>query len=548
MIKKYSIFACFFFVITSLAAQDILNPVRHGELQKVKQLLEKDASLVHVTDEWGNGLLALAILNSDFDMIKLLVDKGADVNAARKDNDSTPMHRAAQMGSMEIVTFLTQHGANLNKQNKRGRTPLRYAVAHGHKEVAYYLFDKGARFNLERGEIESILRFVIAGGMERLIDYVLEGQEVDFHKKTSTGISYLHNAAEGGILGFAKRLLSEGLDIDEKNIYGWCPMHYAAYHGKNNMIDFLLTQGADISSLTNDGKSPFHLARENEQLETAQLLQDKGAYTGVPKFPYLSGKYIDSDLPEDTPKMFATGIVTLLQHFEHSMLTFSADFKACCWADFNRKILLMEKKDGRWQPPRSVLLNASNPCLSPDGQRIYYTAKRLLETGKRAGDTDIYYIERRNGGWSDPVNLGSGVNTELGEEQPSVTRDGTVYFRLEGDIYRSRLINGKYASREKLGDPINTESTESEPFIAHDGSFLLFRSLGTGGVEEDNFYISYRKPDDTWTRPVNFAKEIKRMMMFPSVTPDNKYLFYWSNGFYWIDTEIIKKLKLDESK
>ncbi len=56
---------------------------------------------------------------------------------------------------------------------------------------------------------------------------------------------------------------------------------------------------------------PYHLARENQQLETARLLQEKGAYTGVPKFPNLSGKYIDSDLPEDTPKMFATGIVTL---------------------------------------------------------------------------------------------------------------------------------------------------------------------------------------------------------------------------------------------
>ncbi len=208
----------------------------------------------------------------------------------------------------------------------------------------------------------------------------------------------------------------------------------------------------------------------------------------------------------------------------------------------------MEKKEGRWQPPHSVLLNASNPCFSPDGLRIYYTAKRLLETGEKAGDTDIFYIERRNGGWSDPVNIGPNVNTELSEEQSGVTRSGTVYFRLEGDIYCSRLVNGKYMPREKLGDPINTESAKSEPFTAQDESFLLFRSLGTGGVEEANFYVSYRRPDDTWTRPINFAKEIKRPMMFPSVTLDNKFLFYWSDGFYWIFASFVETFKPDVSK
>jgi hypothetical protein len=42
-----------FLTITSLTAQDILNSVRHGEYEKIKQLLEKDASLVKETDEWG---------------------------------------------------------------------------------------------------------------------------------------------------------------------------------------------------------------------------------------------------------------------------------------------------------------------------------------------------------------------------------------------------------------------------------------------------------------------------------------------------------------
>ena len=141
------------------------------------------------------------------------------------------------------------------------------------------------------------------------------------------------------------------------------------------------------------------------------------------------------------------------------------------------------------------------------------------------------------------MNLGPGVNTELSEGQPSVSRNGTVFFRLNADIYRSRLVDGKYMSKEKLGDPINTATAESEPFITHDESFLLFRSLGTGGVMEDNFYISYGRPEDTWTPPINFVKEIKGMMMFPCITPDYKFFFYWSNGFYWVSASFIETFK-----
>jgi hypothetical protein len=138
------------------------------------------------------------------------------------------------------------------------------------------------------------------------------------------------------------------------------------------------------------------------------------------------------------------------------------------------------------------------PFISPNGKRIYFTAPRVLPDGKEAGDSDIYYIQRTETGWSDRVNLGPGVNTERDETQPAVARDGVVYFAHNADIYRSRPVDGRYEPKEKLPPPINDETTQAQPFIAPDERFLLVScSPGDGLPTLTDIGISRRREDGT---------------------------------------------------
>jgi len=171
-----------------------------------------------------------------------------------------------------------------------------------------------------------------------------------------------------------------------------------------------------------------------------------------------------------------------------------------------------------------------------------------LTNGTKSRDNDIFYIKRKGDGWGEPVNLGPNVNSVNDDSQPSVTKDGTIYFRYDADIYRSKCINGKYAPKEKLPKPINTETGQGEPFISQDESFLIFRSLGPGRMREPNIYISFHNPDDTWINPINLAKKIKIQGLFPSVTPDRKFLFFFMDEYYWMDAKIIRELKPNELK
>ena len=80
------------------------------------------------------------------------------------------------------------------------------------------------------------------------------------------------------------------------------------------------------------------------------------------------------------------------------------------------------------------------------------------------------------------VNMGSDINTQFREAEPSFTADGrTMYFNCyDADICVSQLIGtwkeGKWTPPEQLGAPVNTGYFEVEPLISPDGDKLYFLS------------------------------------------------------------------------
>ncbi len=198
---------------------------------------------------------------------------------------------------------------------------------------------------------------------------------------------------------------------------------------------------------------------------------------------------------------------------------------------------------------------------APDGKTLYFTSSRPLD-GKNMEPipSNIWVTTIKDGEWSKPHPLGPSLNTEYGESYPAVTEKGTIYFfsRRPGgfgkaDIYRSRLKNGDYTEAENLGSVINTGYEEWDPFIAADESFLVFCSTKPGGFGRDDLYISFRRQDGTWTKPLNLGEDFNSYIMDnrPCVTPDGKYFFFISGksgnrDVYWVDAKFITKLKLKD--
>jgi len=179
-------------------------------------------------------------------------------------------------------------------------------------------------------------------------------------------------------------------------------------------------------------------------------------------------------------------------------------------------IVVSNKIDGEWSDPYSISTNINTKfnegaaSLSGDGKVLVFTS---CNRDDGFGSCDLYISYKNGEAWSEPVNLGAGINSPSWDSEPSISADGkTIYFsslRRGGfgkeDIWYTRMNeNGEWSPAKNLGKPINTPGREVAPFIHANGKSLYFSStyhMGMGGLD----IFSSELTDTTWSEPVNLG-------------------------------------------
>lgn len=95
----------------------------------------------------GETPLHAAIEEGHTEVVRLLIETGADKNQATPDDDETPLHLAARKGHLEIVRVLVEAGADKSAAACDGETPVCVAAQEGHLEVVRFLLGVGAERN-----------------------------------------------------------------------------------------------------------------------------------------------------------------------------------------------------------------------------------------------------------------------------------------------------------------------------------------------------------------------------------------------------------------
>lgn len=136
--------------------------------------------------------------------------------------------------------------------------------------------------------------------------------------------------------------------------------------------------------------------------------------------------------------------------------------------------------------------SACHPALSQTGDTLYFTSDMPGGFGR----TDIYMSTRVDkGAWSEPTNLGAGINSSGDDMFPFIAGDGTLYFASNGhiglgglDIYSSKNEAGTWSAPQNIGAPINTNADDFNYVVKSDNKSGYFCSNRTGGAGDDDIY------------------------------------------------------------
>lgn len=125
----------------------IFEATRYGELDKVNELVEQGFD-VNERDNEDVTLLHWAAINNRLEIVKLLIVKGAIVDAIGGETKSTPLHWATSMGHLKMVVLLMKNGADPTIMSAEGYNCLHLASQFGKTGIVAYLLAKGVDINV----------------------------------------------------------------------------------------------------------------------------------------------------------------------------------------------------------------------------------------------------------------------------------------------------------------------------------------------------------------------------------------------------------------
>jgi uncharacterized protein len=251
----------------------------NGSGAMAKRLLAAGAS-VRTTLPGGESPLMTCARTGAADAVRLLAERGADVNARESHRGQTALMWAAAARQPDAVKVLLERGADVNAASTAGFTPLMFAAREGDAEAAGLLLTAGAKIEATTPAGESAL-LVAAASVSGV-----------------TARDYRVIPEPSGHEAVAMLLVDRGANVNQADTFGMTALHHAVETGKKDllkaliahraMLDARLTQGlpfrrADyVSRAGYAGATPLWLAAMYGDVETMKVLVAAGADWRLP--------------------------------------------------------------------------------------------------------------------------------------------------------------------------------------------------------------------------------------------------------------------------
>ncbi len=261
----------------------LMLAARQGALESGAALVAGGADLALEEPQYGFTAMQTAIFNGHYAFAKMLIEKGAPVNdgslyivmemrnLAKYTNRPNPPDAENGVSHLDVAKLLIDKGANVNAEYTKtipprqaqgninvapGSTALYRAVRAIDLASVKLLVDAGANPSLALKDGSTPLMAAAGLGAPRGGD-----EEVTEAGDRNDPVDVM------------KVLVDKGADVNAANEVGMTPMHYAVQRGVDRIIEYLASKGGRFDAKNKQGRSPADLARGRTATLVKQLSQ-----------------------------------------------------------------------------------------------------------------------------------------------------------------------------------------------------------------------------------------------------------------------------------
>jgi ankyrin repeat protein len=288
--------------------ESFLSNIEENDIEIVKLFI--DAGVNPNTQTAGHTALGMAAEKGNFELAKLLIENGADVNQSIKPNKRTPLMIAviANRGKQEesqLVGLLIESGSDINAKTSNGYTALSFAVPYNNIPPFIQLLKSGADPNVlvkysnaDSGKMPLLSLIALDYFDLNLLKLLLE-YGADPKISTEYGFTPLFCASNKQKIEI---LLKYGADIHAKLKNGTNVLMSNVLYGKNDLLNILINSGIDINAVNDEGDTALMIALRCGNSAGARKLLEHNADINIKNnkgetvFSIKSEKYRSKDI------------------------------------------------------------------------------------------------------------------------------------------------------------------------------------------------------------------------------------------------------------
>jgi len=256
------------------AIKQIINIIK----EKEKEL--KDDIIVKYKDldiEILNNILK-DILNKDYinrAILELATKLIIAVNNINLKNNwkNIILINASMKGYKDIIKLILDTGADINARDQDGWTALIWSIIEGHKDVTELLINRGADINTISLDSYAALIELAIQGHQDVVELISNYINTDIHLTNNYGWTPLIWAVIEGHKDIIEILLNRDADINAINKGGNTALMIAAFYGNKEIVELLLNYGADVNLRNKDGETALMLAEKRGHKDIVNLIE-----------------------------------------------------------------------------------------------------------------------------------------------------------------------------------------------------------------------------------------------------------------------------------